>query len=57
MRRTRIDEISDEMSGLLDEQSRLLKEISLTKFSREDLDAYAERNKRLRDLCRQLNTE
>ena len=52
----RIREISTEMSGLVDEQTRLLK--SPTRFpdiSGEELDGYTQRNERLRQLCKELN--
>jgi hypothetical protein len=57
MNHTRIAEISTEMSSLLDKQRALLNNKSgLTQpMSLEDLDEYAERNERLRDLCRELN--
>jgi hypothetical protein len=44
------------MSGLVDEQMKLLK--SPTRFpdiSGEELDGYAKRNERLRQLCKELN--
>jgi hypothetical protein len=53
-----ITAISDEMSGLLDQQSRLLKETSVGALSSEQLEVYAERDQRLRKLCHELiNTE
>jgi len=46
--------ISAEMSGLIEQQRRILKDTSIASLSQEDLDAYADRNERLRDLCIQL---
>jgi hypothetical protein len=49
----RIAEISSEMSGLLEQQKRIL-DTPLAKLSPDDLLAHAERNQRLRDLCNEL---
>ena len=54
MNHKRIGEISAEMSGLIEQQTRILKDTSIASLSQEDLDAYADRNERLRDLCIQL---
>jgi len=44
------------MSGLLDEQTRLLKsQTGFTDFSGEELDGFTQRNDRLRQLCKELN--
>jgi len=48
----RITEISLEMSGLLEQQKLLLARTPIANLSPEDL--YAERNRRLRDLCNEL---
>ena len=49
-------EISTEMSGLLDEQTRLLKsQTGFTDLSGEELDGFTQRNDRLRQLCKELN--
>jgi hypothetical protein len=50
----RTTEISAEMSGLLEQQQRLLKERSIANLSPEDLHKHAERNQRFRDLCNEL---
>jgi hypothetical protein len=51
----RIDKISAEMSDPLEQQKRLLNaNKSLTEIEPEEMDRYAERNKRLRDLCKEL---
>jgi hypothetical protein len=51
----RIHKISAEMSDLLEQQKRLLNaNKSLTEIEPEEMDRYAERNKRLRDLCKEL---
>ena len=58
MNHERIAEISTEMTRLLDQQRELLKDVagSLTrKMSPEDIEGYADRNERLRELCRDLN--
>jgi hypothetical protein len=56
MNHTRIAEISTEMSGLLDKQRAFLNISGHTQpMSLEELDGYAERNDRLRELCRELN--
>jgi hypothetical protein len=58
MNHTRIAEISTEMSGLLDKQRAFLNTSGLTQpMSLEELDGYAERNERLRELCRELNRQ
>jgi hypothetical protein len=49
----RITEISLEMSGLLEQQKRVL-DTPLANISAEDLHKHAERNQRLRDLCSEL---
>jgi hypothetical protein len=49
----RINEISSEMSGLLEQQQRILN-TPIANFSQEDLHEHAERNQRLRDLCKEL---
>jgi len=54
MNHKRIGEISAEMSGLIEQQTRILKDTSIASLSQEDLDGYADRNERLRDLCIQL---
>jgi hypothetical protein len=52
----RIDAISIEMCRLLDEQSALLKSgKKLIEMSGEQTEAYAEKNQRLRELCKQLS--
>jgi hypothetical protein len=51
----RIHKISAEMSDLLEQQRKLLNVgKSLTEIEPEEMDRYAERNKRLRDLCKEL---
>jgi hypothetical protein len=58
MNHKRIGEISTEMSGLLDQQREFLNATSgaLTKkMTPEEIDGYAERNERLRELCGELN--
>jgi len=58
MNHKRIGEISTEMAYLLDQQRTLMNAASgsLTKnMTREEIDGYAERNERLRELCRELN--
>ncbi len=42
------------MSGLLEQQKRLLLDTPIATFSPEDLHKHAERNQRLRDLCSEL---
>ena len=43
------------MANLLDQQKRLLNaDIPLTEVEPEEMRRYAERNKRLRDLCKEL---
>jgi hypothetical protein len=57
MNHKRIDEISTQMSSLLDEQRAMLNDTSgsLTQpITPEEIDGYAERNERLRELCREL---
>jgi hypothetical protein len=58
MNHKRIGEISTEMSGLLEQQRTFLNDTSGA-FTRpmtpEQIDGYAERNERLRELCRELN--
>ena len=57
MNHKRINEISADMSTLVDQQRALLNDISgLTRpMTSEEIDGYAERNERLRELCRELN--
>jgi hypothetical protein len=58
MNHKRIGEISTEMSSLLEQQRAWLNDTSgsLTKqMILEEIDGYAERNERLRELCRELN--
>jgi hypothetical protein len=56
MNHERIGEISTEMSSLLEQQKRLLNAgRPLTEVEPEEMQRYAERNQRLRDLCRELN--
>jgi hypothetical protein len=53
-----IGEISAAMSKVVDQQRALLNDTSgsLTRpMTPEDIDRYAERNERLRELCRELN--
>ena len=51
----RIHQISVEMSDLLEQQKRLLNDMkAIHNMPTEDLQGYAERNQRLRDLCREL---
>jgi hypothetical protein len=58
MNHKRIGEISVEMSKLVDQQRALLNDTSGS-FTRpmtpEEIDGYAERNERLRELCREMN--
>ena len=54
----RIGEISTEMSSLLDQQLEFLNGTAgsfTKKMTVEEVDGYAERNQRLRDLCKELN--
>jgi hypothetical protein len=54
----RVSEISTEMSNLLDQQREFLNNAggALTKkMSPEEINGYAERNERLRELCVELN--
>jgi hypothetical protein len=58
MNRQRIAEISTEMSSLLDQQRALLNDTSglLTKkVTPDEIDGYADRNERLRELCSELS--
>ena len=58
MNHKRIGEISAEMSKLVDQQRALLNDTSgsLTRpMTPEEIDGYAARNKRLRDLSTELN--
>jgi hypothetical protein len=58
MNHTRIAEISTEMSNLLDKQRAFLNGTSglfTQPMTPEELDGYAQRNERLRDLCMELN--
>jgi hypothetical protein len=51
----RIHDISVEMANLLEQQRRLLNGgKSLTQIEPEEMFRYAERNQRLRDLCKEL---
>jgi hypothetical protein len=51
----RIHQISVEMSDLLEQQKQLLNAgKSLTQIEPEEMFRYAERNQRLRDLCKEL---
>ena len=50
----RIRAISNEMSALLEQQSNILKASSVSEMLEADMDAYHERNQRLRDLSREL---
>jgi hypothetical protein len=44
------------MSGLVDEQTRLLKsQTGFPDLSGEELDGFTQRNDRLRQLCKELN--
>jgi hypothetical protein len=55
MDQRRIHDISVEMAKLLEQQRRLLNDMkAVHNMPTEDLEEYAERNKRLRDLCREL---
>jgi hypothetical protein len=54
----RVGEISTEMSNLLDQQREFLNNTgaALTKqMTPEEINGYAERNERLRELCVELN--
>ena len=58
MNHKRISEISAEMSILLEQQREFLNVTAgaLTKkMTSADIERYAERNERLRELCRELN--
>jgi hypothetical protein len=59
MNHKRIAEISTEMSSLLDKQRALLNNASgfTQPMSLEEIDGYAERNERLRELCMELNRQ
>jgi len=58
MNHKRIAEISTEMSSLLDKQRAFLNASGLTQpMSPEEVDAYGERNERLRELCGELNRQ
>jgi hypothetical protein len=55
MNQRRIHDISVEMANLLEQQRRLLNAgRPLTEVEPEEMQQYAERNQRLRDLCREL---
>ena len=55
MAHDRTSEISAEMSALLEQQSHLLNSSrTVSAMSAEDIEAYARRNNRLRQLCKQL---
>jgi hypothetical protein len=55
MDQRRIHDISVEMANLLEQQRRLLNAgRPLTEVEPEEMQQYAERNQRLRDLCREL---
>ena len=58
MNHKRIGEISTEMSSLLDQQRELLNDTDgafTKKMTPEEINGYAERNERLRELCGELN--
>ncbi len=58
MNHKRIGEISTEMSSLLDQQREFLNATAgafTKKMTLEEIDGYAERNERLRQLCGELN--
>ena len=58
MNHKRIGEISTEMSNLLDQQRDFLNDTggAFTKrMTPEEINGYAERNERLRELCGELN--
>jgi hypothetical protein len=58
MNHKRIGEISIEMSSLLDQQRELLNDTDgafTKKMTPEEINGYAERNERLRELCGELN--
>ena len=50
----RINEISLEMSGLLEQQMLLLADTPIANLSPEDVHKHPKRNQRLRDLCNEL---
>jgi len=51
----RIHDISVEMANLLEQQRRLLNDMkTIHNMPTEDLQGYAERNQRLRDVCKEL---
>ena len=55
MDQRRIHDISVEMANLLEQQRRLLNAgRPLTEVEPEEMQQYAERNQRLRDLCKEL---
>jgi hypothetical protein len=58
MNHTRIGEISAEMSSLLDQQRAFLNDTDgaiTKKMTPDEINGYAERNERLRELCGELN--
>jgi hypothetical protein len=56
MSRERIHEISKEMCGLLEQQSKFLNSRSvLSDMSAEEVEAYAHRNNRLNQLSKELS--
>jgi len=58
MNHTRIGEISSEMSRLVDQQRALLNDtygLLSRPMTPDEILGYAERDERLRELCRELN--
>ena len=55
MDHNRINQISAEMSRLLEKQNRTLNGTSLSSWPPEELERYAERNERLRELWKELS--
>jgi hypothetical protein len=58
MKHERIAEISAEMTRLLDHQRKLMTDTSgslIKKMTADEIQAYGERNERLRELGRELN--
>ena len=56
MSHERVNEISSEMCGLLDQQKQFLNSgCVLSAMSAEDVEAYARRNDRLNELFRELS--
>ena len=50
----RLGEIRAEMSSLLAQQQTILNDPKIWTMSAEELDAFAARSQRLRDLCKEL---